>query len=74
MKTAIQLATNEILDELLCFLNKEQAIKILSIMLIHIEIEKKQIIEAVKYGSNFDNAEQYYKETFETINKCKDSQ
>lgn len=64
MKTAIQLATNEILDELLDILNKEQAIKVLSIMLIHIETEKRQIIEAVKYGSNFDNAEQYYKQTF----------
>jgi hypothetical protein len=75
MKTAIQTACNEILDELIDSIELAHLTKIINIMYKNLETEKQQIIYAVKYGQNNHSisisheekmANDYYTSTFET--------
>jgi len=79
MKTAIQTACNDIIDELIDTIELAHLTKIISIMHKHLETEEQHIINSwengYQHGSgvNIDKDKyhgvQYYTSTFSTTNK-----
>ena len=73
MKTAIQTACNEIIDELIDKVEIGHMTKIIHIMHKHLETEKQQIIDANRAGVDmvadekpFITGEKYFENTFKT--------
>jgi len=70
MKTAIQTACNDIIDELIDTIELAHLTKIISIMHKHLETEKQQIIDAQNYSQRGVDGEIYYNMVYsDTTNK-----
>jgi len=70
MKTAIQTACNEIIDELIDKVEIGYMTKIIHIMHKHLETEKQQIIDAQNYSQRGVDGEIYYNMVYsDTTNK-----